>query len=103
VIGGSIVIRNACRLDSSHGSRLVDLVEGGDDPSDTFIVEENANLFDGNYFQMRQNPMYNSDQDLSDGRGLADEDDAVKTDNADRSNGNQIHCLSTEIFRPREQ
>jgi hypothetical protein len=87
VIGGSILIRNACRLDSSRGPRLVDLVEGGDDPNDTFVVEQNANLFDGNYFQMRQNPLYNSDQDLSDGRGLAEEDDANRNDTTDDSNG----------------
>jgi hypothetical protein len=44
-------------------------------------------LFDGNYFQMRQNPLYNSDQDLSDGRGLAEEDDANRNDTTDDSNG----------------
>lgn len=35
--------------------------EAGDDRSAT----DNANLFDGDYFQRRHNPLYDSDQDLS--------------------------------------
>ncbi len=62
VVRGSILIKNS--IDTTGAAKVVDIVEG-DDSGDEVIVEDNVNPFHGRYLQQRENPMYSSDQDLS--------------------------------------
>jgi len=82
VLRGSILIRNA--VDTSGTPRLISFVESGDDPADLFVVEQNSNLFHGSYFQTRQNPLYNSDPDLT----ANDVEEDENEDENDKENNN---------------
>lgn len=61
VVRGSILIKNT--IDTAGKPRVIDVV--ADDDEEEFTVEDNSNMFHGKYFQARENPMYNSDEDLS--------------------------------------
>ena len=62
VVRGSILIKNA--IDTTGAAKVIDVVEGSDSDEEV-MVEDNTNPFHGRYFQARENPMYNSDPDLS--------------------------------------
>jgi len=65
VVRGSILIKNS--IDTTGGPRHVDIVAGSDSDGTGFVVEDNTNLFHGQYFQSRENPMFHSDPEHSDG------------------------------------
>lgn len=70
-VRGSILIKNS--MDTIGAPKVIDVVEG-EDSEEEFVVEDNTNPFHGKFFQLRENPMYNSDQDLSQ---MKDETDYV--------------------------
>jgi hypothetical protein len=63
IVRGSILIKNA--IDTTSGPKVIDVVEG-DSEDDEFTVEDNTNLFHGQYYQQRENPLYSSQEDLRD-------------------------------------
>lgn len=60
IVRGSILIKNT--IDTTGGPKVIDIVE--DESDDEVNVEDNTNLFHGQYFQSRENPMYSSQEDL---------------------------------------
>ncbi|ELT93459.1 hypothetical protein CAPTEDRAFT_220792 [Capitella teleta] len=63
IVRGSILIKNS--IDTTSGPKVVDIVEGDSDDDD-YNVEDNTNMFHGQYFQARENPLYSSQEDLRD-------------------------------------
>ena len=61
VVTGSILIKN--RIDTTGAPQVIDVV--ADEYDDTFTVEDNTNVFQEEYRAVRENPMYNSDEDLT--------------------------------------
>ena len=63
MVRGSILIKNT--IDTTGGARVIDVVETETDGEGEPLLDDNTNLFHNQYRQGKENPMYASDEDLS--------------------------------------